>query len=144
MPRIYAINLGGGTSGVIEVATAGDLPTPPPDGVILAFVQDTDTLYAWDTATMSWLVAGGSGALIGRADQVAIASGAQSVAVVFSSAMADTNYAVSFSIGNTVDATPIFLSVVRVTKLTTGFTATFNAPTDTANYVLDYQVTRDS
>lgn len=143
--RIVSAGLGGsGDPSVIEVATAGDLPTPAPSGVILAFVQDTDILYAWDTATLSWLVAGGSGALIGRADQVAITNGAQSVSVVFSSPMADTNYAVVFSIGNTVDADPIYLTVVRTNKLTTGFTAVFNAPTDSANYVMDYAVTRDS
>jgi hypothetical protein len=101
MPRIYAINLGGGGTPV-------------------------------DPFT-----------LIGRAGQEPIPNGADSVSVVFSTLMANTNYAVIASIVNVTDANPISLIPVISDKQTTGFTATFNAPTDSGNYVLDYIVAGD-
>jgi hypothetical protein len=73
-----------------------------------------------------------------RAGVVAIADATGSKAVTFSSAMADTTYAVDFSFGNVVDSEPIFLQGVVTAKSTTGFTVTFNAPTDSANYTLSY------
>src|SRR5690348_4296833 len=121
MPRIYSINLGGGGGGgltqVISVATAGDLPDPPGD-YLIGIVDDTDSLYFWNGS--QWILVGSSSTLIGRADQVAITNGSQSVSVVFSSPMADTNYSVVSSIGNTTDPDPIYLIPVRTTKLTTG------------------------
>lgn len=85
---------------------------------------------------------GGGGAspqtLVGAGGEVTIASGASSKAVTFSTAFVDTTYAVVWSIKNTTDVSPIFLQGVITAKATTGFTVTFNTPTDTANYALDY------
>lgn len=71
---------------------------------------------------------------------VAIGSAASSKAVTFTTDYGSTNYVVLTSITNVTDATPIFLQVVVTAKSSSGFTATFNAPTDTANYVLEYMI----
>ncbi len=76
--------------------------------------------------------------MAGRAGSQAIADATQSAVVVFSTAMPNTSYALMMSINNLVDASPIFLQVVDTVKAVGGFTATFNAPTDSANYVFEY------
>lgn len=58
--------------------------------------------------------------------------------VAFTSAVADTDYALAISVHNLTDASPIFLIPIVTAKTVNGFTVTFNAPTDTANYVLEY------
>lgn len=72
------------------------------------------------------------------AQSVAIGNAASTKAVTFTTDFGSTNYAVLTSITNVTDATPIFLQVVVTAKSSSGFTATFNAPTDTANYILEY------
>lgn len=75
-----------------------------------------------------------------RSGNTSISSAASTVAVTFSSAWADTNYIVNFSIVNLTDSPMLMLTGVVTTKLTTGFTVTLSGETDTANYVLSYQV----
>ena len=84
---------------------------------------------------------GGSGVLVQRAGSEAIPISTQTMPVTFSSPMGDTLYAVTISIFNDTDADPIYLSVVGVDKQLTDFTVTFNAPTDTGNYYIDYMIT---
>jgi hypothetical protein len=84
---------------------------------------------------------GSSGGLTGRAGNTAISNGADTASVTFSSSFASTNYALICQIKNTTDASPIFLNIVETTKTTNGFTVTFNAPADSANYVLEYIAT---
>lgn len=83
---------------------------------------------------------GGSsaGALIGRANSEAIGNGATTVNVVFSSDIGSTNYSIVTAITNTADANPIYPQIIANTKASTGFTAELSAPTDTANYVLEW------
>jgi hypothetical protein len=76
------------------------------------------------------------------AGEVPLPSGAQSVSVAFSEMFPDTNFALAPNIRNTLDAQPIFLQAIQTMKAATGFTLTFNAPTDSANYVLEYTATR--
>lgn len=80
----------------------------------------------------------GSGNLNGVAGVSSISNGASTVSVVFTTPFADTSYAIVCYVLNVTDATPIQLTTVITTKATTGFTATLNAPTDSANYVLSY------
>lgn len=89
---------------------------------------------------MSAVLSGGNSSanLEGRAGTQTITNGASSQAVVFSSTLATTAYALVCEIKNVTDATPIFLEVVETVQAATGFTAIFNAPTDTGNYVLNY------
>lgn len=77
---------------------------------------------------------------IGRAGSNAITNGQNSVSVTFSSDIGTTNYAITASIRNTTDADPIMLQIVDTAKATSGFTATFNAPADSANYFLEWSV----
>lgn len=78
--------------------------------------------------------------LTGEANVVAIGSAASSIAVVFTTSFGSTNYAILYTFTNLTDPTPIFLQAITTAKSATGFTATFNAPTDTANYVLEYVI----
>ena len=94
------------------------------------------------------VIGGGGGSvpvdtLTGRAGVEAIPLSAQSISVVFSSGIGSTDYALTFSIHNYVDADPIFLEVVGVVKLSTGFDVTFNAPADTADYQLNWIAVRN-
>jgi len=83
---------------------------------------------------------GGGSSGVGGAKSVSVGSGVSSLSVTFTSAQLDTTYVPLVSILNTTDSTPIFLQCVITTKATTGMTITFNAPTDTANYVLTYAI----
>lgn len=78
--------------------------------------------------------------LIGRSGEQAIGSGVTFVDVVFSTPMANTLYGGSVTIKNVTDPDPIKLIVTIEQKATTGFRASFEVATDTANYVLEYIV----
>lgn len=79
-----------------------------------------------------------SGAAL-AADLVSISNAATSVAVTYSSTLPSA-YAPVCHIINITDASPIFLEAVVTAYSTTGFTATFNAATDSSNYKLSYTV----
>lgn len=81
---------------------------------------------------------GGGGQIDGRADTVAIADGAQTVSVVFSSDLGNDTYALNVTIQNFVDGLPIYLTAVIKNKTVSGFDVELSAPTDSANYVLNY------
>lgn len=87
-----------------------------------------------------WPPGGGSGSGSSGSASVAIASGASSKSVTFTTDFGSTSYVPLINITNTTDATPIFLQWIVTTKSSSGFTATFNAPTDTANYILEYAI----
>lgn len=88
-----------------------------------------------DNSSSSSSGGGSSGAA-----SVAIGNAASSIDVVFTTPFGSTSYMLLTNITNVTDAAPIFLQVVDTAKSSTGFTATFNAPTDTANYVLEYMI----
>lgn len=79
-----------------------------------------------------------------RAGEVAISDSSSSVSVTYSSAFTDTNYAFVFSIRNTADASPILLQGEVTAKSASAVTVSFNAPTDTSNYILDYIAVRNT
>lgn len=91
---------------------------------------------------------GGSGVIIidefysagqgGVSQEVAVSSGATSITISFPSAVANTNYQVFASFVNTVDADPQFQPITITSKTTSGFTATWNAPLESSNYLIDY------
>lgn len=139
MSRMQSINLGGGASTIV-VPTFGDLPASADLGQFALVLAD-NTVYVWDGN--SWELIGGQGNLLGHAGSQAISNGSPTVSVVYPAAMPDLNYSLTLSITNTVDADPIYLIIVSTTKTISGFTAEFNAPTDSANYVIEYKVARD-
>lgn len=68
-----------------------------------------------------------------------ISNGSTSVAVTFSTAYAGTSYSVTANLLNTTDTNPQFQPITITAQSTTGFTASWNAPTATANYTLSWQ-----
>jgi len=86
---------------------------------------------------------GGSGTIRGSAGRDAIANGAQTHSVVFALPKANTNYEPIVNIANFLDSQPIFLQWYISSILTTGFTVVFNAPTDSANYLLCWEAVDD-
>lgn len=104
-------------------------PSGGSTGQVLTKTSSVDFDYAWVTPT------------VGRAGKSNLSAAVQQVAVVFSSALADTNYAIAPSFENTTDVDPIFLQGYVSAKSTTGFTFKFNAQTDSANYVFHYTAT---
>ncbi len=73
-----------------------------------------------------------------RTGQTSISSGATSQAVTFSSTLGTTSYAVTATMVNTTDTNVQFQPITVTAQSATGFTATWNAPTSTANYVLNW------
>lgn len=137
MSKIFSINLGGGGAQTIVVETFGDLPISGTDGQLALVQLPTPRLYVYDNGM--WVLVGGQGNLLGNAGSTAIASAQSQVVVVFNTAMSDTSYSLVTAIQNVTDVDPIYLQIVSVVKSTTGFTALFNAPTDSSNYVLNWQ-----
>lgn len=76
-----------------------------------------------------------------QAGTATIASGASTKAITFGTAMSSSNYSIQASFSNVTDATPQFQDITITAQSTAGFTASWNAATDTANYVLNYIVT---
>lgn len=88
--------------------------------------------------TFVWPTEGGSG---GAAAQGALGiSNASSGFTVSFADIGTTNYAVACSI-ECPDATPQFLQAIIQNKQTNSFDVLLNAPTDSANYKLNYLVT---
>lgn len=87
---------------------------------------------------------GGSGTLHGEAGQEPISASASSVAVSFPNDMSSVDFAIVFSFTNLTDAIPIFLQGLVTARSIHGFTVAFNAPTDSANYVLDWIASADT
>lgn len=69
---------------------------------------------------------------------VALGSGVNSAVVPFSTSMADTSFSVLAILANVTDVSPQFQDVTVTAIATTGFTGTWNAATDSANYILHY------
>lgn len=73
-----------------------------------------------------------------RAGTVSISSSATSASVTFGTAYSSTNYAIHAMLVNTTDSNPQFQPITITAQSTTGFTATWNIATATANYSLQY------
>jgi hypothetical protein len=78
--------------------------------------------------------------LASRAGQVSLGNGVTSVTVAFSTVWPDTAYVPMWNIENTADATPAALQGRITARTTGGFTVTFDSPTDSLNYKLNYFV----
>ena len=74
----------------------------------------------------------------GRAGSQTVSNATTSQAITFSSTLGTTNYAISVVWRNTVDSNPQFQQIDITAKSATGFTASWNAPTDSVNYVLEF------
>ena len=97
---------------------------------------------ATDYGTFYWPAGRNGGGGSGSAQAsgtAAISDGASSVTVTYDVTLS-TAVPPIVSVINSIDGSPIFLNPVVTAYSTTGFTATFNAPADSANYVLQYAV----
>ena len=125
------------------LTTAGDLiyenatpaPTRLPIGSTGQVLTVVGGLPAWATSTTATLTSLGV-----RAGSQAVSSSSTSQAVTFSSTLGTTSYAISACFVNTTDTNPQFQPITVTVQSATGFTATWNDPTATANYSIQYQV----
>jgi hypothetical protein len=76
-----------------------------------------------------------------RSNSIAVASGVKTKAITFSTTLGTTNYGVVANLINLTDTTPQIQPVCITVKTATGFTASWSADTDSANYLLDYIAT---
>ncbi len=103
---------------------------------------DTSTGDFYEKSGGTWsLIFSAVGGVATRAGQSVISSGVQTKSVTFSGDMSDTSYSIKFSLENVTDSDPQFLTAMVTAKSISGFTVKFNAPTDSANYVLSWSVT---
>ena len=114
----------------------GSAPADPANGDLY---YDTTANALMVYANGAWVQLGSGGPAV-RANSVAITNATSSVVVTYSSTIGSTNYAVTCTMRNIVDTSPEFQPITITAKSATGFTATWNAPVDTANYFLEYTV----
>lgn len=94
-----------------------------------------------DNALYQFTGGGGSSSPAGGiAQEVPLTIGTTTVNVVFGTPQPNASYAVLGQIVNETDANPQYIPVVITAKSTTGFSASWNVPLPTGNYLLDYAV----
>ena len=80
---------------------------------------------------------------ISRGESQSIGSGLKTVTVTFTTALADAEYVVSAgALGNVTDSAPDTIVPIKTAQSKTAFTFSWNTPTDTANYTLDWVLVR--
>jgi len=78
-----------------------------------------------------------------KSNRVSLALNDSSKAVVFGEAYGDTDYSISITLVNTVDAIPSIYPMMVSAKATTGFTVLFSGDMDSANYTLEWLAKKD-
>lgn len=73
--------------------------------------------------------------------ETAVPAGTTTITVTLSVPFTSTTYAVIAMLQNTVDGAPQFQPAVVTNKTNSSFTVRWNAPTDSANYVIAYHAT---
>jgi hypothetical protein len=114
-------------------------PSPGTDGDIY-YNSVLNVFRIFQNGTWQNMGSGSSPTSTGRSGESSISLGATSLTVTFSSALPNSSYIVVVSMVNTTDPTPQYQPLVVTSKTTAGFTVQWNSPTDTANYLIDYQV----
>lgn len=77
-----------------------------------------------------------------NAGNATISNGVTSKAITLSPAQPDVNYYITTNMKNTTDSPPTHYNTVITAKSTSGFTISFGASINSANYSLDWTVTR--
>lgn len=85
---------------------------------------------------------GAASAEAGAAQEEPIPVDVTEITVTFPTPLSGTSYVVEAQIVNLVDASPDYFDVTITDKTINGFTAKWNAPTDSANYRISYIVPR--
>ena len=125
------VNANGG--GLVQTVAAGNQVT-------VTLVNNGTAAGVWDAAYS--LSSGASSTLTSLgifSGKATVSNAATSVSVTFSTSYASTNYAVTCNFLNTTDTNPQFQPIEITSQSNTGFTAKWNAPVPTANYLLSWQ-----
>ncbi len=104
-------------------------------------IGSTGNVLTVAAGTASWVAPAAAPTLSSlgiRAGQTTISSASTSQSVTFSTSLGTTSYAVTATIANTTDANPAYIPVTITAQSATAFTASWNEPTVTANYVLNW------
>ncbi len=97
---------------------------------------DYGTFY-WSSGSGGGGGGGGGAGSAQAAGTAPIGNAASSISVVYGTALGSALIPL-FSFNNIVDSDPIFIQGFVSAYSTAGFTVTFNAPTDSANYTMSY------
>jgi hypothetical protein len=111
-------------------------PSTPPTGFGRLYYDDTTQAFRYVDDLGNDNPVGSTDSV--RSGTASISSGVTSKSVTFSTAFASTNYSINCNLMNTTDASPQFQPITITAKSTTGFTASWNVATDSANYNLEY------
>jgi len=125
---VVTVNANGG--GLIQTMAAGSQ-------LLVTVTSIGSSAGTWDAAYSVTTVS----SVTMRAGSSAIGSAQTSLAVTFSSAMPNTSYTVVATMLNTTDTNPQFQPITITAFSTSGFTAKWNANTDSANYLLNWIAT---
>jgi hypothetical protein len=109
-------------------------------------LTDGKTLQlVFDTSDSKWRIVGGTGSggsnvtILGR---TSLALNDQTKTINFLPALPSTSYNVKASFENLADADPIAMTFMVTAKTTNSFTVKFIAPTDSANYLFAWEITK--
>jgi len=128
---VVTVNANGG--GLIQAMAAGSQ-------TVLTVINIGTAAGTWDSAYSTTGAASTLTSLGIFAGRTALSSGVTSISPTFSTAYASaTGYTVTANLLNITDTNPQFQPVTITAQSTTGFTATWNDPTATANYILSWQ-----
>lgn len=99
-------------------------------------------IAVYDSTQQRWVIASGSGGggASGIAEEVAIPNAATSINVNFPIPLLSSSYTVIAQMVNSTDVNPQYVPMTITNKTLNGFTASWNAPVDSANYLIDYIV----
>lgn len=111
-------------------------------GNFISLLANASITLVYDASSSRWRVVGGTGSS-GNAGGVAIISGTTSLVVTLPNTMTSTSYSVLAQLTNTVDVNPMFQPITITNKTTSSFTATWNAPIENSNYILEYITSGD-
>lgn len=92
----------------------------------------------FDYVVQSELVSGGLSDVV--AGSLALPSGTDTAMVTFLTPLLTVNYTVMASLENSIDPAPGYRIIQIKDKLVSGFTAMLSDETDTANYILNWQI----
>ena len=98
--------------------------------------QDYNRILGKALAEIDAILSTSSGSM--RAGLVNVGAGQKSQAISFSSPLPSANYQVVPTWSNVIDPDPQFQTLVVTTKTAAGFTVSWPADTDTANYKIEY------
>jgi len=122
-----------------EPTAANRITTPTGSDIVMLAGQAIQLMY--DDGQTSWIVSSSSGGgSSGVSQEVSIPINSTSITVTFPSPQTSATYAIVAQMSDIVDPSVQFQPVTISNKTTTSFTASWNAPTATNSYVLNWMM----